>query len=155
MHDHADDMWADWTTIRSSVEKLQADLYASVAATCDATHAELDVLLLLHGTPEARMRFAALAEAVSFTTGGFTKVADRLTDRGLAERVRCAADRRTVYLELTAAGRTMATAVRDEMSAYLGRHFVQVVGEPLAHDIACAMGQVLRGRTAGADPQEP
>ena len=47
---------------------------------------------------------AALAREAAFSTGGFTKIADRLAKRGLVERAPCADDRRVVYLQLSGSG---------------------------------------------------
>jgi DNA-binding MarR family transcriptional regulator len=51
------------------------------------------------------MTMTRLAEAVSFSSGGFSRVADRLEAAGLVTRQPCAENRRSTWAVLTAEGR--------------------------------------------------
>ncbi|WP_338897024.1 MarR family transcriptional regulator [Streptomyces sp. TG1A-60] len=53
-----------------------------------------EVLLRLGRTPGHRLRMTDLAEAVSFSSGGFTRLADRMAKEGLIRRDPDPADRR-------------------------------------------------------------
>lgn len=66
--------------------------------------AEYDVLLRLYHAPERRIRMGELAEAVYFSTGGLTRLLDRLEREGLVARDRTCEDRRGVFAVLTAQG---------------------------------------------------
>ena len=90
------------------------------------------------------MPMAELARQVAFSTGGFTKVADRLTKRGLVQRAPCPEDRRVVYLELTAKGRTTAGKVRDLVAETMTATFVDVLGLERAVVVAQAMADLHR-----------
>jgi DNA-binding MarR family transcriptional regulator len=69
-----------------------------------------------------------LARQVAFSSGGFTKVADRLEQAGLIERQPCPDDRRVTNAVLTPAGRAHAeravaiyrAGLRDLVLAHLG-----------------------------------
>lgn len=65
-----------------------------------------EVLLRLARTPGQRMRMTDLAGAVSFSTGGFTRLADRIEHAGLVRREACPSDRRSSFIVLTEHGRT-------------------------------------------------
>ena len=83
-----------------------------------------EVLLRLGRSPDCRMTMTELADAVSLTTGGVTRLADRLAEDGLVERLACPTDRRVVHLGLTPRGRkVLATASRHHLAA-LDEHLV-------------------------------
>ena len=70
------------------------------------TLAEFAILeALLH---KGRLRAGELQQKVLVTSGGTTYLVDRLAGRGLVVRVDCPEDRRVRYVELTAAGETLA-----------------------------------------------
>ena len=46
----------------------------------------------------------ALAQQVALTTGGVTRLVDRMISAGLVERVPCPTDRRVLFAALTPAG---------------------------------------------------
>lgn len=62
------------------------------------------------------MPMAALAKETAFSTGGFTKIADRLAKRDLVERRPCADDRRVVYLMLPGAGAEQAHKLQTRVA---------------------------------------
>ncbi len=64
-----------------------------------------DVLVRLGRSPEQRMTMTQLAEGVSLTSGGITRLVDRMADAALVERQDCPSDRRSVFVVLTDAGR--------------------------------------------------
>ena len=71
---------------------------------------------------------STLARQVAFTSGGFTKVADRMEQAGLIERQPCPEDRRVTNAVLTPAGRAHAeravaiysAGLRDLVLEHLG-----------------------------------
>ena len=65
------------------------------------------VWLLRDGSGSA-VPLSKLARQVAFTSGGFTKVADRLEQAGLIQRQPSASDRRVTHAVLTEAGRALA-----------------------------------------------
>ncbi|MGP3534862.1 MarR family winged helix-turn-helix transcriptional regulator [Microbacterium sp. RD1] len=79
-----------------------------VYAAHDLTEAEFDVLATLRraGAPYERTA-GELAEHTMVTTGGLTKRVDRLSERGLVERVPSDADARRRPVRLTPAGRDL------------------------------------------------
>lgn len=65
-----------------------------------------EILLTLAGENEQPMN--VLGKSIGVTAAAMTGIADRLSQRGLASRVFRGADRRTIYLSITAEGRAMA-----------------------------------------------
>lgn len=102
--------------------------------------AEAEVLLRLGRTPGHTLAMSKLASEVSLSSGGCTKVVDRLADAGLTVRNPCATDRRVVYVELTPEGRELAARVEAEAATLLRDRLVSVIGV----DDAERLGAIMR-----------
>jgi DNA-binding MarR family transcriptional regulator len=76
-------------------------------APLDVSMAEYSVLALLGEAGPKGMRMSDLAERRLMSTGGFTRLADRLERRGLMERQRSAVDGRGFDVTLTRKGRAL------------------------------------------------
>ena len=63
-----------------------------------------EVLLRLGRTPGGYLPLTELATSVSFSSSGFTRLADRMESVGLIARQACLTDRRVTYAVLTDAG---------------------------------------------------
>jgi DNA-binding MarR family transcriptional regulator len=63
-----------------------------------------DVLWAVRRAPERRIRMAELADSLTLSRGGLTKLADRLEAGGLLRRERAEDDGRGLYAVLTEAG---------------------------------------------------
>jgi DNA-binding MarR family transcriptional regulator len=105
--------------------EFEAHLQARHAITLGA----YDVLVLLDEAPGSRLRMTELAGAVLMTSGGFTRLADRLAREGLVARERCAGDRRGFELVLTAAGRTRLREARETHRADIRARFLAHASE--------------------------
>ena len=64
-----------------------------------------DVLLNLEDAPDSRLRMNELADRVTYSRSGITRLVDRLEKEGLVARVACPNDRRAMHCQLTARGR--------------------------------------------------
>lgn len=99
-------------------KSLDGELQASDAIALQT----FEVLLRIGRSDTGRVTMSELAEGVALTTGGVTRLADRLGKDGLVERVSCPSDRRVVYLALTEQGRdTLAVATQHHLES-LDRH---------------------------------
>ncbi|WP_052810045.1 MarR family winged helix-turn-helix transcriptional regulator [Streptomonospora alba] len=108
-----------------------------------------EVLIRLQRSPQNRLPMSVLAREVSLSSGGFTKLADRLERQGYLVRTSCPQDRRVVYAELTPAGREFAEKARAQHVVLLREH---VLG-PLGEDTVRRMGdfaRLLRDSSRGA-----
>ena len=66
-----------------------------------------DVLIHVGAAPEARLTMSRLSADVALTTGGVTRLVDRMVDAGLVERQNCPSDRRSIHVVLTPEGRAV------------------------------------------------
>lgn len=87
--------------------ELSARSLASLAPELNLT--ELRVLSLL--CQEGPRRLIDIAAALDVTSTTVTRLADKLTERRLVERIRLSRDRREVHLDVAAAGRNLVLAV--------------------------------------------
>ncbi len=85
--------------------RLERRLGADLEARCDLPHAWFEVLVRLARSDDGRLTMGSLAEQISLTTGGVTRLVDRMETAGYVQRVPCPTDRRVSYAALTDAGR--------------------------------------------------
>ncbi len=88
-----------------------------------------EVLLRLGRTPGGRLRMTDLAAAVSFSSGGFTRLADRMEEAGLLRRDPCPHDRRASYAVLTHEGGEALDRALAAHVAQLEKHFTGRLSE--------------------------
>jgi DNA-binding MarR family transcriptional regulator len=99
--------------------------------------AEYDVLLRLQRADDHRLRMGELAAAVLFSTGGLSRLLDRLERDGLVVRERTPDDRRGVYAVLTEAGFARLQQASKTHLRGVQKHFITALHneerEPLIH----------------------
>src|SRR5205823_10159862 len=104
---------------------LWREFEASLAGRHGLSLNAYDVLVLLDEAPAGTMRMSELAAAVLMTSGGFTRLADRLERAGLIGRERCATDARGFDVSLTDRGRSVLGDARVTHRADVRRHFLE------------------------------
>ena len=98
--------------------------------------AEFEVLLRLLRSPGHQLSMGELARDVSLTSGGLTKVVDRLCTTGYLSRYPCPQDRRVSYAVLTDDGHNVARAARDRHAQHLRTHLLGILGPSGVRDMA-------------------
>lgn len=97
-------------------------LDADLRADADVTLQTYEVLLRIARSEHQRMTMSALAGELALTTGGVTRLADRLEHAGLIQRGSCPTDRRVTWLSLTdEGGSTLERATQHHLES-LDRH---------------------------------
>jgi DNA-binding MarR family transcriptional regulator len=107
---------------------LWRELEASLERKHDLSLSAYDVLVLLDEAPGGRLRMSDLAEGVLMTSGGFTRLADRLCAEGLVARERSPSDGRGFELVLTPPGRELLDRARETHRADVRRFFLAHIG---------------------------
>jgi DNA-binding MarR family transcriptional regulator len=79
-----------------------------------------EVLLRLTRSPRGRLRMSELSERLAITTGGTTRMMERLERDGLVRRTPSTQDRRVVYAEVTDVGRA-------ELERAIGPHLEDLI----------------------------
>lgn len=81
-----------------------------------------EMLSAIKRSPGGTPRMSELAEYLTLSRGGITKLVDRLHDAGYLERVSCPEDRRSLRAQLTPAGEKMLAEMQPIYEAELDRH---------------------------------
>ncbi|TBL81710.1 MarR family winged helix-turn-helix transcriptional regulator [Paenibacillus thalictri] len=82
---------------------------------------------------EGPLKVSQVADALCFTAGAITALADKLISAGYTERKRSEEDRRVVYLEITPQGREMLTRIREHRKQVIEGFFSSVSHEDSQH----------------------
>jgi DNA-binding MarR family transcriptional regulator len=102
-----------------------------------------DVLIHVGAAPEGWLTMSKLSTDVALTTGGVTRLVDRMVDAGLVERQHCPNDRRSVHVVLTAEGRsTLERAVAAHIEG-IDRHLMSPLDAADRTALAVALGKIL------------
>jgi DNA-binding MarR family transcriptional regulator len=121
----------------------QDRLMGEIQQRCGLPPAQFDILLRLVRTPGNRMPMSQLAREAALSSGGFTKVADRLESAGLIKRVPSELDRRVTHATLTEAGRELASQARAVCAEILKERVLLPLGEERSRVLADIM-RILR-----------
>jgi MarR family transcriptional regulator, 2-MHQ and catechol-resistance regulon repressor len=99
--------------------RLERRLGADLESRFGLPHAWFEVLVRLSRSGDGQLTMGALAEQVTLTTGGVTRLIDRMERAGLVERLPCRTDRRVSYAGITEAGRAKLEAAAEAHAANL------------------------------------
>lgn len=83
------------------------------------SHSAFEVLLRISRADGGQISMSVLAQQVALTSGGITRLLDRLIDLGLVERVPCPTDRRVSFAALTDAGSSVLVEAKRLHAANL------------------------------------
>ncbi len=114
-----------------------------------------EVLLRLVRSSEGRMPMTQLAREVSFSSSGFTKLADHLQAAGLVERTPCAVDRRVTWLTITPAGRDRVVPAMADQAEFLRSEVVAAVGSAAFERLSATMHRLRDALGAGGASRPP
>jgi DNA-binding MarR family transcriptional regulator len=104
-----------------------------------------DVLIHVGGAPEGRLTMSRLSSDVALTTGGVTRLVDRMEDAGLVARQNCPNDRRSVHVILTPEGHaTLGRAITAHIDG-IDRHLMQALGSADRAALERALTKLLGG----------
>lgn len=104
-----------WAGVSRQLAELHERVTNEVARRSGLTAAAFAALHHLAHAESASLGLSELAGAVAYSSGGVTKLADRLVAEGLVERVASPSDRRVVRAVLTEAG---AARLRHGLAVY-------------------------------------
>jgi DNA-binding MarR family transcriptional regulator len=121
LHDDRVTLWGLFLEAHEAVKRrLERELRDEV----DIPGPWLEVLLRVGRSPGQALRMTDLAGMVLFSSGGFTKLADRMEEAGLIRRRPCPGDRRSSLIVLTPEGRTLLDRALAVHVPGIQRHLV-------------------------------
>lgn len=83
-----------------------------------------DVLIHVAADPHGRLTMSRLSADVALTSGGVTRLVDRMVEAGLVSRENCPSDRRSIYVVLTPEGRAVLEQAIAAHIDGIDRHLV-------------------------------
>jgi DNA-binding MarR family transcriptional regulator len=141
-----------WRAVVTSHAAVTDRLQKSLAAADLPPLSWFELLWAVKRSPTGRPRMSDLAERLTLSRGGITKLVDRLVEAGYIDRVSCAEDRRSFQAELTPAGERMLKEMEALYAAEVERHLSTLTAEE-ASLVAAALEKVTASTcdAAGSD----
>jgi DNA-binding MarR family transcriptional regulator len=84
-----------------------------------------------------------LSADVALTTGGVTRLVDRMVEAGLVARENCPNDRRSIYVVLTPEGHDVLERAVAEHIDGIDRHLIAHLGDRERAALEATLGKVL------------
>lgn len=84
--------------------RMAREMGTELEASCQLPLAWFDVLLQLRQNDSGRLKMSQIADAIVHSTGGTTRLVDRLEEAGFVRREHCDSDRRAIWVAITAEG---------------------------------------------------
>ena len=114
-----------------------------------------DVLCALDEAPAEGLRPRDLGFAVALTPSGLTRLLDRITAAGLAERKTCSTDRRGFMVSLTPAGSDTLALMRPVYMRELEAGFGSLITDDEARTLRELLDRVSASACAAVGEDEP
>jgi DNA-binding MarR family transcriptional regulator len=102
-----------------------------------------DVLIHIGGAPEGRLTMSKLSADIALTTGGVTRLVDRMVESGLVARQNCPSDRRSVHVILTPKGQAKLKESIAEHIEGIDRHLMTPLDETDRAALSVALSKLV------------
>jgi MarR family transcriptional regulator, 2-MHQ and catechol-resistance regulon repressor len=102
-----------------------------------------DVLIHIGGAEEGRLTMSKLSTEVALTTGGVTRLIDRMAEAGLVSRQNCPSDRRSVHVILTPQGQAVLGQAIGAHIDGIERHLIAPLDEKDRAALKVALAKLL------------
>lgn len=119
--------------------RLSKSLGLVLEERCNLPLPWFEVLLQLRKSPDGRLKMNEVADAIVHSTGGTTRLIDRLEESGFAERQHCPQDRRAIHVAITEEGNRVLDAALDVHLEYLSAS----IGTSLTSDERATLSELL------------
>jgi DNA-binding MarR family transcriptional regulator len=118
-----------WRAVVTSHAAVTEHIQRTLASADLPPLSWFEVLWAIKRSPTGRPRMSELAEWLTLSRGGITKLVDRLVEAGYLKRVSCAEDRRSLQAELTPAGAKMLEEMQTVYEGEVERHLRSLTAE--------------------------
>jgi DNA-binding MarR family transcriptional regulator len=132
-----------WRALLNAHARVTGEVEGALAKAGLPPLSWYDVLWPLYRAPKRRLRMGALAEQVTLSRTGLTRLVDRIEREGLLRREAAPEDRRGSYVVLTREGATMLRRMWPVYERVLEESFAPAVRNPRA--LRAALERVATG----------
>jgi DNA-binding MarR family transcriptional regulator len=137
-----------WRAVLNAHASVVARVEEALAQADLPPLAWYDVLWAVRRAPGRRVRMAELADSLTLSRGGLTKLADRLETAGLLRREPAEGDGRGLYAVLTESGEEMLRRMWPVYSRVLRQTFVETMSADEATVIAAGLDRATAAAAA-------
>ncbi|MEX1177332.1 MAG: MarR family winged helix-turn-helix transcriptional regulator [Nitriliruptor sp.] len=109
--------------------RLDRTFHRTITERCGLAGPRFELLLRLSRTPGEELTMSELADQLGVTSGGATRLVDKVAADGLVGRRACTEDRRVQHVALTEAGRRLLGEVLDLHRQDLARELTDRLDE--------------------------
>ena len=154
MHDHPipempaaidDDRITTYGLVVEATRRLSRLFDRSLREAHDLTSVDFEALLRIGRSPGAQISMSDLADQMVVTSGGVTRMVDRLTGAGWVERVPCPSDRRVQWAHLTPDGAAKLGEALGSHLDDLDQHFVSRLSDAELASVERVMDRLRSG----------
>jgi len=110
--------------LQGAANRLEYILGRAIEQECGISHLMFEVLLILGRAGEPGLSMGAISREQVLTTGGVTRLVDRMVAAGLVERVEDPDDRRGRLVRVTASGEETVVRAARVHAANIERYFL-------------------------------
>jgi DNA-binding MarR family transcriptional regulator len=139
-----------WRAVVTSHAAVTDRVQKALAAADLPPLSWFELLQAVKTSPNGPPRMSELAEWLTLSRGGITKLVDRLQQAGYLERVNCTDDRRALQAHITPAGEEMLDEMRAVYAAELERHLRMLSAEE-AELVTAALAKITASTCEAAN----
>lgn len=122
--------------------RLTKDLNDELEKECELPLAWFDALLHLRKVDGGRLKMNEMADAIVHSTGGTTRLIDRLEEAGFVARELCPTDRRAIYVAITDAGNKKLDEALATHLHFLDDKLAERLNERERESLAALLGKL-------------
>jgi DNA-binding MarR family transcriptional regulator len=126
--------------------RLSRRLGLELESACELPLAWFDVLLQLRRSPNGRLKMNEIADAIVHSSGGTTRLVDRIEEAGLVARQNCPSDRRAIHVAITDAGNTKLDEALNVHLEYLDESLAKRLTESERETLASLLTKLNASR---------
>ncbi|NUR03583.1 MAG: MarR family transcriptional regulator [Streptomyces sp.] len=132
----------DFGLLIKSATRLEQRIDSALRQECGISHTMLEVLIRLCRRPGEEVSQRQLADDLTLTSSGTTRLIDRMEDAGLVRRVPSAEDRRVALVEPTSDGRTAFLRAAAVHAQVVEKYFVKPLTADDYTQLTGALGEI-------------
>jgi len=140
-----------WRSLQMMHMRLDGELSRQLAIDSGLSYQDYTVLVALTGQPDGRMRAFELGAVLGWEKSRLSHHVQRMAQRGLVRKEKCASDRRGSFVSVTTAGRNEIEAAAPGHVKAVRTLFVDLLTDEQLDAIADAAEAVLAAFDVSVD----